>query len=138
MKITEVKKDLFDVFGEFHYVHCISSDYALGAGIAVEFDKRFDMRRKLLEVGDKTYPASVLVDNVFNLVTKEKYWHKPTYSGLEIALRAMKRQVEALDIKYLAMPRIGSGLDRLEWPKVKDIIVEVFRDSDVKILVCFL
>lgn len=36
----------------------------------------------------------------------------------------------------LAMPRIGCGLDKLEWSKVKAIIEEVFADTDVEILVC--
>lgn len=33
------------------------------------------------------------------------------------------------------MPKIGCGLDRLEWNKVKDIIGEVFKDIDVGICV---
>lgn len=36
----------------------------------------------------------------------------------------------------LAMPRIGCGLDRLEWAKVKKIIKATFANTDVEILVC--
>lgn len=39
------------------------------------------------------------------------------------------------NVKF-AMPRIGCGLDRLQWDKVKTIIEEVFADTDVEILVC--
>ena len=36
MTITEIRKDLFNISNnEYYYVHCISADYALGAGIAV-------------------------------------------------------------------------------------------------------
>lgn len=42
------------------------------------------------------------------------------------------------EVKYLAMPKIGCGLDRLQWGKVKEIICEVFKDMDVEILVCYL
>ena len=36
----------------------------------------------------------------------------------------------------LAMPKIGCGLDRLDWDEVYDIICEVFEDTDVEILIC--
>lgn len=35
------------------------------------------------------------------------------------------------------MPRIGCELDKLNWDKVKEIIQEVFVDTDVEILVCY-
>lgn len=41
-----------------------------------------------------------------------------------------------VEIKYLAIPRIASGLDRLQWAKVREIIKEVFDDMDIEILVC--
>ena len=36
----------------------------------------------------------------------------------------------------IAMPKIGSGLDRLNWQDVEQIIKDVFADTDVEILVC--
>ena len=40
MKLIEVKQDLFIVPKDYALAHCISADYALGAGIAKEFAKR--------------------------------------------------------------------------------------------------
>jgi hypothetical protein len=34
------------------------------------------------------------------------------------------------------MPIIGCGLDRLQWDKVSEIIKDVFKDTDIEILVC--
>jgi hypothetical protein len=48
----------------------------------------------------------------------------------------MKRIMELGAITKLAMPKIASGLDRLSWSEVYDIICEVFEDTDVEILVC--
>lgn len=42
--------NLFDCPKEYYLVHCISGDYALGAGIAKEFNRRYDMRIKLKEL----------------------------------------------------------------------------------------
>lgn len=42
MVLKEVNKDLFTVSKDYALAHCISADFKLGAGIAKEFDKRFD------------------------------------------------------------------------------------------------
>lgn len=40
------------------------------------------------------------------------------------------------DIKKVAMPIIGCGLDRLKWDKVSKTIKKMFDDMDIEILVC--
>ena len=137
MTITEKNMDLFTVPQGHYLAHCISADFALGAGIAKVFNDVFNMREKLKEfyswpdVGD-----CLPVDNVFNLVTKELAFQKPTIDSLGESLQCMKRQMLALKIKKLAMPKIGCGLDKLDWEEVKDVIETVFDDTDIEILVC--
>ena len=41
-------------------------------------------------------------------------------------------------ITKVAMPRIGCGLDRLNWDDVRPMIEEIFKDMDIEILVCVL
>lgn len=139
MNITIEKKDLFTMSQGYYLAHCISADFRLGAGIAVAFDNVYNVRFKL----NKQHPRyafrggdALLVDNVFNLVTKAKAFQKPTYESLREALEMMKEQIEFIGITKLAMPRIASGLDRLEWDKVYDIICEVFDDMDIEIVIC--
>lgn len=139
MTITIEKKDLFTMPRGYYLAHCISSDFALGAGIAQTFDKIYDMRTKLFDFYSDycfTGGESLRVDDVLNLVTKEKYYHKPTYHTLRQALEDAKEDCLALHINKLAMPRIGCGLDRLEWNKVYEIICETFEDMDIKIVIC--
>jgi hypothetical protein len=146
MIFKEEKRDLFSVEDKYYFAHCISADYQLGAGIAVEFEKRFKLKRVLNEVGDHKYPKCRRIDNVFNLVTKEKYWHKPTYEDLITSLEIMKLSIQLTNkydkayppITHIAMPRIGCGLDKLEWSKVREIIKDIFKDMDIEILVCYL
>ena len=38
--------------------------------------------------------------------------------------------------KYLAIPLIGAGLDRLSWDESRETIKRVFADTDIEILVC--
>lgn len=145
MIFNEVQQDLFTVPQGYYLAHCISGDYALGAGIAVKFDEIYNMKFKLhrdyaIPEGKKyaNVGRALLVDNVFNLVTKARCFHKPTYDELYNTLVDMREQIEDFGIKKLAMPRISSGLDKLDWNQVKDVIEDVFEDTDIEILVCYL
>lgn len=139
MTITIEKRDLFTVPQGYYLAHCISADFALGAGVAKTFDEVYNMRFKLFKTYDNyQYEGgdALPVDNVFNLVTKPKCYHKPRYESVKEALEIMKEIMINLDATKLAMPKIGCGLDRLQWDDVYDIICEVFEDTDVDILIC--
>ena len=118
MIYKEIKGDLFSVPEYYYLAHCISADFALGAGIAKNFNELYDMRNKLNEYyADQKYQCvgkALMVSKVFNLVTKQRYWHKPTYDNLRKSLMALKLHCMKLEIKKLAMPKIAAGLDRLD------------------------
>ena len=143
MILTEIKKDLFEMPEDYYLAHCISGDYALGAGIAKTFVQKMDMKFKLF----KKYPIPIgqsyanvrkalLVERVFNLVTKERCFHKPTYDSIWATLSDMKEQCQILGVEKLAMPLIGCGLDGCKWEKVKELIIEVFEDTNIEIVIC--
>ena len=113
MIYKEVEMDLFSVQDKYYLAHCISADYALGAGIAVEFDRRFDLKRQLKEQYSdyweliqefNLHGGCLLVDQVLNLVTKEKFYDKPTYESITDALRMMKVVCHFYEIQRVAMP----------------------------------
>ena len=142
MIFKEINGDLFESDEKYTLVHCISADCAMGAGIAKTFDSKMPQMKKLLkstirENNMQGYFAILYQGerNVINLITKERYWHKPTYSSLKASLLNAKKIAIRNDIKYLAMPVIGCGLDRLQWSKVSVIIKEVFADTDIEIVV---
>lgn len=139
MDITIEKRDLFTMPHGYYLAHCISADFALGAGIAKIFDNVYNMRFKLFRNYDNyEYDGgdALVVDNVFNLVTKNKCWHKPTYESLRESLEMMREQMNYLGITKLAMPWIGCGLDKLQKDQVFYIICKVFEDTDVEIVIC--
>jgi hypothetical protein len=139
MTIKFENRDLFTVPQGYYLAHCISADFALGAGIAKTFDEVYNMRFKLFrEYDNYEYEGgdALLIDNVFNLVTKPKCYHKPRYEAVREALEVMKEIMETNATTKLAMPKIASGLDKCEWEKIYDIICEVFEDTDVEILIC--
>jgi hypothetical protein len=146
----EIKGSLFDVGPEYFLVHCISADFKMGAGIAKTFADlgcREELFRLYPDYNWNVDPHALWTHlsylpgskGAIHLVTKERYFHKPTYLSLKIALEDMTHECLRMDndIK-LAMPKIGCGLDKLEWDKVKEIIFDVFDNTDVEILVCSL
>lgn len=136
MKYIEIEQDLFAMPNEYMLAHCVSSDYALGKGIAKIFNNKFDMSRKLNALGNHTYPDCIPVGRVYNLVTKDKYFNKPTYASLANSLALMRSYMLNSGLYKVAMPKIGCGLDRLDWDKVKVIIESVFGDTDIMIVIC--
>ena len=73
---------------------------------------------------------------VFNLVTKERYNFKPTYDSVRGALELMRDMCRAEGIGKIAMPKIASGLDRLEWNRIAAIIREVFAHTGIEVMIC--
>ena len=145
MKYQEMKMDLFSVDDSYYLAHCISADFKMGAGIATEFVRRFDTKNKLFKdypdylnnfVKTKIIGDCLLEDGVLNLITKERYYYKPTYKSIKISLDKMKEICIINDIKKVAMPLIGCGLDKLEWERVKSLLIAIFDDLDIEILVC--
>lgn len=141
MMYQEKIGDLFaeaKIEGVYTYLaHCISADYALGAGIAVQFDKRYDMRARLKAFGPGTFPSVVAIDNVFNLVTKQFSYDKPRYSDLQATLEQLKALVIEREVNRLAIPLIGCGIDGLDWSVVSRMIQGTFYDlPGLEIIVC--
>ncbi len=145
MIYKEEAKDLFSVPDEYYLAHCISADFAMGKGIVVEFNRRFDMKRIL----QKKYPGyidqyvkcsiggdCILEGRILNLITKERYFHKPTLASMKTALQKMKEICGREQIDKIAMPTIGAGLDRLQWEDVAAQIKDVFEDTGIEILIC--
>lgn len=150
MNYLEIKADLFSYYDEGYYLaHCISADFKLGAGIAKEFEERFRLRDDLFSAfGSKWYldydsklPGRAFLHGkkrIIDLITKTRYWHKPTMYSMRRSLEAMKDGCEKYHIDKIAMPKIGCGLDKLNWSDVSSAIKEIFADSSIEIVVCYL
>ncbi|CAJ0930336.1 unnamed protein product, partial [Mesorhabditis belari] len=165
MRIKMKRGDLFNFFDrdeykKFSIAHCISRDCAMGKGIAVEFKKRFG---GVAELKKQAATAKKTIKNVYNkdfshleptggtlftleradrsicyLITKEYYYQKPTYSSLRESLEDMRDFLVSKSIPGVLMPKIGCGLDRLDWDKVVRIIEETFQSTPIEVIVCTL
>lgn len=156
MQYREEHRDLFGVNYEgiqepYCLAHCISADFGMAGGIVLEFNRRWDMKNRLRqkyhnqEQNFKTaqgllFPEEVHYNGVnttvYNMVTKATLGHLPTYTSLENCLKLVKDHMVTQGYYRLAIPKIGCGIDRLDWKRVSHIIQRVFEDTDIEILVC--
>lgn len=146
MIFREEQGDLFaeEILSEYALCHCISSDFALGAGIAKAF-AAMGVKQKLCKEYPKFwqgrgYCLFVEVSGVVvaNLVTKERYFHKPTLETLRQSLEDLHEQASERNLIKLAMPKIGCGLDKLKWEDVSAVLKEIFAETDIEILVKYI
>lgn len=134
----------------FFFAHCISADFALGAGIAVQFDRRFQMRQRLRQAHPMfvkefskmqehgKFGICLAEGNVLNLVTKLRYYEKPTRRSVFDALVSAREICEKSRIKTICMPKIAAGLDKRPWQETEEDIRRVWAGTDIRIFVYFL
>lgn len=99
-------------------------------------DRKFQRMRFAGSIGDiyETHRAP----HILGLVTKEHYYDKPSLDDMRKALRALHDYFynkyylfdddDTAPTTELMMPRIGCGLDKLNWDDVKQIIFEELQD----------
>jgi len=140
--LIEKRGDLFAEPGVTHLAHCISADCKMGAGIAKSFVARFgptSFRRRVAAmspvVGSIVSISTESGKTVYNLITKEKYYDKPLLVALIESLMEMRSHARANGVKRIAMPRIGCGLDGLQWAEVRRVLDYLFSQSGIEILV---
>lgn len=158
MYYHEETKDLFTVNNQttepYCLAHCISADFAMAGGVVLGFNKYFNMKNRLIaKYGDKTQhfkdhgafmlPETCYISQnpyyafyVYNLVTKCTVRDKPTYAHLRNTLMDMRNHMEDLGLTKLAIPRIGCGIDGLDWEIVRGMIKKAFQKTNIEVLVC--
>lgn len=143
VKINEIQGDLFTDKngGKDNLAHCVSKDLRMGKGIATIFKDRFGQIDHLkhqnknpgevahLQIGDRF---------IFYLITKERYFEKPEYTDLYLSLVALKDLCVANKLKSVSMPKLGCGLDKLEWNMVKMYMETIFKNVNIELNVYYL
>lgn len=110
----------------------------MGAGIAVRFKRQFRGVESLKDQNKQVGECAVLSRGnrfIYYLITKRRYRDMPEYCSLRQSLEDMKRHCLSNGVNKVSMPRIGCGLDKLEWEQVSQILTEVFESSNISITV---
>ncbi|KAJ8934486.1 hypothetical protein NQ318_016488 [Aromia moschata] len=139
----EEPRDLFQAPADFCLAHCVAADLRMSRGIALTFKKAFgqleELRRQRPEVGrvlQITVAEQEKERSVFYLVTKQLSHHKPTYQTVWDTLVELRDVLLSQNISSLAIPKIASGLDGLDWRVIRSMLEVLFRFTEIEILVC--
>ncbi|KAK9881526.1 hypothetical protein WA026_016407 [Henosepilachna vigintioctopunctata] len=138
MHVIEQDMNLFTVGEDYSLAHCVAEDMKMGCGIAVQFRRRFP-NAVLLNMREKSGGLIAVKHKaryIYYMVTKKISSGKPTYGTFWSSLKKLRDHMQQNQVKKLAIPRIGCGLDRLNWKIVKLMLEYLFRSMDVFILVC--
>lgn len=138
LKITHRRGDLFSSPDGEPLAHCVSQDTVYGAGIAVAFKDRYGVE-KVKEQGKVVGECAVTHERdgrtIFHLITKAKSSDLPTYENFKKSLICMRNWCLRHSVKTVSVPRLGCGLDQLEFQKVLEILTEVFAGVQITITI---
>ena len=121
--------------------HCISADAKMSRGFADFLSHhipglRSTCKKARLSKG-QVFPFCDFLNRryIYKHVTKEKFSDKPHLPTLLSTLEAMKSHASMYGISTVAIPKIGCGLDKMNWQDVGKLLRDVFAYSDIHIVV---
>lgn len=129
-------------------INTVNTVGVMGKGIALQFKKIYPNNFKVYNKACKDGVFNIgdlLVTTETNISTGEKIiinfptkkdWRKPSeYEYIEQGLEKLKKVITDYNLMSIAIPPLGAGNGGLKWEKVKTIIINYLKDSDIEILV---
>ena len=138
-----VKGDIFADETIRAYAHGCNCAGAMGAGIAIEFKRRWPRMfdEYVARCADRRFAlGDVFVwsegeHTIYNLGTQAHWRKKAQIPALAKSLTKMLELASHAGIERVGLPRIGAGLGGLDWTRVKKIIAEIAAGSTVTMVV---
>jgi O-acetyl-ADP-ribose deacetylase (regulator of RNase III) len=143
MPAVFTKGDIFAAPEIRAYAHGCNCAGAMGAGIAIEFKRRWPRMfeeyaarcaDRRFGIGD-VFVWSEGEHTIFNLATQEHWRKKAQIPALAKSLTKMLELASHAGIERVGVPRIGAGLGGLDWARVKKVMLETAAETKVTMLV---
>jgi hypothetical protein len=128
---------------EMFKMHFVSADMKRSKGIALRLAEVFGPvapSQNQNEIG-AIQQQQKDGKNLLNLVTKRRYFHKPAanperfLANIVTALVSLREYCKDTVIRRIALPRVGSNLDRVNWHWTQRKLLEIFADVDIELVV---
>lgn len=144
MSLAEIEGDLFATPGLDALAHGVNCRGVMGAGIAVEFKRRwpamFQNYQHLctsghMEPGDiMTWRTLGRDPWIYNLATQAEPGPWATVPAIETSLDKMAKRAVRDRVRRVGMPRIGCGLGGLDYRDVRPLIERAAREVDIVVV----
>jgi O-acetyl-ADP-ribose deacetylase (regulator of RNase III) len=143
MPAVFTKGDMFATAELVAYGQGCNSAGAMGAGIAIEFKRRwprmFEEYRARCEDGrfglGDVFTWTEGEHTIFNLGMQEHWKKKAQIPALVRSLQKMCELAAHAGVSRIGLPRIGAGLGGLDWTRVKKVMSEVGDQTSVTLVV---
>ena len=127
-------------------VNTVNTKGVMGKGIALQFKQAYPLNyeayrkacvRRDVDIG-RVFPYKTNQLNnpqwIINFPTK-KHWRQPSrLEYIEKGMRSLLEMIAAYNIRSVAIPPLGAGSGKLEWSKVRRVIVDAFKQlPDVRV-----
>lgn len=115
----------------------------MDAGVAIAFKKKwpamFDDYKARCADG-RFHLGDVLAWSegdvtVYNIAIQEHWKKKATLAALTRGLKKVVELAQVAGIDQIGLPRIGTGLGGLEWPRVKSVVTQVGETTPINLVV---
>jgi O-acetyl-ADP-ribose deacetylase (regulator of RNase III) len=135
--------DLFADEGLTAFAHGCNCAGAMGAGVAVEFKRRWPRmfeeyqarcRDGRFGLGD-VFVWSEGALTIYNLGTQEHWRKKAQLGAVSRSLGKMVALARHAGVARIGLPRIAAGLGGLDWPRVREAIEEAAAEPAVTLVV---
>ena len=115
-------------------MHCISADWRMGLGVALECRTRFgrppEAAAASVPVGHVTIQRTDDGPTIAHLVTKATAPEKPRLADIVTAVKAATRfAADDGEVRRVLLPRIGCGADGLSWDLVGPVVVGIVASA---------
>jgi hypothetical protein len=150
MTYEEVNGDLFSAPADFAKAHAVDATLQMSKGIAATFKENYigyeALRGHEWDIGDvPIIETGIKTAPILNVITKSKHYHKfgrnrharSFKKNFIRGLHGLKQVCMDKGINKLALPPLGTGLDRLPWKFVKEQIHKTFSDCSIHVKVYF-
>jgi len=138
--IKEEIKNIFQTHPGYSIAHCISADLKMSKGLAAQIKNKFGdasgQLDKLKPMVGEAIPINIGNRTIYYLITKQKYFLKPTYDNIRTALQNLKKTMNKLHDYKITIPTIAAGMDKRNWSRVKQLIYYEFQNSNIELLIC--
>ena len=117
------------------FCHCVSKDNRFGKGLALQIDEQF-ASKKYCENNYKD--QNMIIQNfenktILHLYTKDTYKENANVKQLKSCLITLRDYLIKNDLFEINMPYLSCGLDKLEKPKLIQLLNNIFKDTNIQI-----
>ena len=130
------------LYSPHSFAHCISADLAMAKGLARQVKSWYPAAASAIRLRYPPDIGSVLIyfdpiseRYIFSLVTKFRYYHKPTYESVLASLYERREIVIDAGISHLSLPKLASGYDKLDFNIIFELICQVFDPLPITIYI---